>query len=142
MSALIIEFRPATAGRKRPSVQTGTPATGNVSAGHPFEFWAGISGDRYVHSVFSLLGCPELPAANYILVARDEQGRRRSLRVGRLENEAASLNLAEIRQLGATLGANEVHVHLLGGNVHRRRMIELDISAAECGASALRAANQ
>lgn len=141
MSARIIEFRPATAGRKRLPANVVAPATREYAQARPFEFWTGISGDRYVHSVFSLIGCPELPASNYVLVARDEQGRRRSLCVGRVENEAASLNLAEIRQQGATLGASEVHVHLLGGNVHRRRMIELDIGTAEGTATGLRAAN-
>lgn len=140
MSARIIEFRPARAGRKRLTIDAG-PSPRDIASGNPFEFWTGASGERYVHSVFSLIGCPELPAANYVLVERDAAGNRRSLRVGTVENEAQSLNLAEIRFLGATLGACEVHVHLLGGNEHRRRMIELDISSAEGGNTRLRAAN-
>lgn len=140
MSARIFEFRPVKAGRKRLALTDGKPAVQDLATGYPFEFWAGVSGERYVHSVFSLIECPEVPAANYVLVARDDMGRRRSLRVGRVEEDAPSLNLAHIRHVGATLGASEVHVHLLGGSIHRRRMIELDIATAE-GAQPLRAAN-
>ena len=41
-----------------------------------FSYWTGISGRRYVHTVYSLLGCPVLPEANYVLVHRDAAGRR------------------------------------------------------------------
>jgi hypothetical protein len=93
-------------------------------------FWTGASSHRYVHSVFSLIGCPELPPANYILVRRDTRGRRRILRIGRTDHDAPSLNLAEIRHRGAKLGANEVHVHLLTGNEGQRRLVEMDLRAA------------
>ncbi|SRR5258705_4636368 len=95
-----------------------------------FSFWTGASSQRYVHSVFSLIGCPELPAANYMLVKRDARGRRKVLRIGRTEHDAPSLNLAEIRHRGAKLGANEVHVHLLSRNVGERRVVEMDLRAA------------
>src|SRR4029077_8353939 len=35
-----------------------------------FHYWRGASGRRYLHSVYSLIGCPALPRANYILVRR------------------------------------------------------------------------
>ncbi len=142
MSARIIEFRPAKAGRRHIAVETG-PAQNWASRfhGQPFEFWRGASDAAFVHSVFTLLECPEIPAANYVLVRRDHDGRRQCLRVGRLEDAAPSLNLAEIRHLGARLGASEVHIHLLADTAHRRRMIELDIAAAEGQSSGLRVAN-
>jgi len=96
---------------------------------HAFAFWSGASGRRYVHTVYTLIECPELPRANYLLVRRDKAGRR-VLRVGRLTHKAQSLNLAEIRHNGARLGANEVHVHLLGRTEEQRRQIELDLAAA------------
>jgi len=102
-------------------------------ASHRFEFWSGASGQRYVHTVYGLIECPELPRANYVLVYRDDGGRRHVLRIGHLANRAASLNLAEIRHNGARLGANEVHVHLLGRTDQQRRQIALDISAARAG---------
>jgi hypothetical protein len=142
MSARIIEFRPSKAGRQRPAVAAAPNTLAKPFAErHPFEFWTGASGERYVHSVFSLIGCPELPPANIVLVSRDADGRRQALHIMRVENEAGSLNLAELRHLGANLGAKEVHVHLLGGNEFRRRMIEQDLQAAAEGTMPSRAAN-
>ncbi len=46
----------------------------------------------------------------------------------RLENEAASLNLARVRQDGANLRANEVHVSFIAGNEEARMKLALDIS--------------
>ncbi|MGE0023139.1 MAG: hypothetical protein AB7S70_05840 [Hyphomicrobium sp.] len=94
-----------------------------------FHFWSGASGRRYVHTVYDLVDCPEIPAANFLLVHRDATGRRTVLALGHLKHNAASLNLAEIRHRGARLGANEVHIHLLGANAHDRRTIELDLRA-------------
>ena len=39
-----------------------------------FHYWRGASGRRYLHSVYSLIGCPALPRANYILVRRYDDG--------------------------------------------------------------------
>ena len=64
-----------------------------------------------MHSVYSLIECPPLPKATYVLVKREQGGRRRVLHVGLGQSEAATLNLAGVRQRGAQLGANEVHVH-------------------------------
>lgn len=95
-----------------------------------FHFWSGASGQRYVHTVYDLVDCPEIPAANFLLVHRDASGRRFVLAIGHLKHNAASLNLAELRHRGARLGANEVHVHLLATSTQQRRMIELDLRAS------------
>jgi hypothetical protein len=95
-----------------------------------FQFWSGASAQQYVHSVFSLIGCPELPRANYLLVRHHDGGQRTILRIGRTEHDAPSLNLAEIRHRGARLGANEVHVHFLAGSERQRRVVEFDLRAA------------
>lgn len=97
-----------------------------------FHFWIGASGRRYVHTIYSLVECPTLPAGNYILAHRDTEGRRIVLAVGRVGNAAASLNLAEIRRRGAQLGANEVHVHLLAANAKLSRLIESDLRSGQC----------
>src|SRR5215510_11037456 len=41
-----------------------------------FHYWRGASGRRYLHSVYTLIGCPALPRANYILVRRHDNGSR------------------------------------------------------------------
>jgi hypothetical protein len=76
-------------------------------------FWRGASGKRYVHSVYSLIECPPLPKAMYLLVHRNKDGQRQVLHIGCGQSDAPTLNLARIRQRGAQLGANEVHVHFL-----------------------------
>lgn len=94
-----------------------------------FQFWTGASGRRYVHTIYTLLDCPALSAANYILVRRDDEGQRAIVEIGYLKANAPSLNLADIRQRGATMGANEVHVHLLAESPREALRIEFDLKS-------------
>jgi hypothetical protein len=84
-----------------------------------FHFWTGASGKRYVHTVYDLLECPQMPAVNYVLVRRTANGR--------VSHGAPSLNLAELRQRGAELGADEVHVHMLADNAKLGKLVEFDL---------------
>ena len=95
-----------------------------------FHYWRGASGRRYLHSVFSLIACPALPRANYILVRRLDDGRRVALSFGQTKDDAASLNLAHLRHEGAKIGANEVHIHLLAEDSEGRALVEADLTAA------------
>jgi hypothetical protein len=95
-----------------------------------FRYWRGASGRRYLHSVYSLVGCPALPRANYILVRRYEDGTREALAFGQTKDEAASLNLAHLRHEGAKCGANEVHIHVLADTERERDLVEADLMAA------------
>jgi hypothetical protein len=116
-------------------------ATANAAPdhdGHRFFFWRGATGERYVHTVFSLLECPELPRSIYILVKRDANERRTVLHVGRADHEANSLNLAEMRFRGASVGANEVHVHFLVEGDRERRLVEFDLQSGLMGDRGLR----
>ena len=129
MSARIVELSRVAAARS--ARQAGIdPTTLKETEEHEFRFWTGSSGQRYVHSVFSLIGCPELPSVVYALFHSDSDGNRTVLRVGRVEHDCPSLNLAEVRHRGAQLGANEVHVHFLAGSERQRRLVELDIRSA------------
>jgi hypothetical protein len=95
-----------------------------------FHYWRGASGRRYLHSVYSLIGCPALPRANYILVRRYDDGTRAALAFGQTRDETASLNLAHLRHQGAKCGANEVHIHLLAETAEARAQVEADLVAA------------
>ena len=137
MSARIVELSRVAAAshpvaRRQGSAVEPHPAEQSQLAepSEQFQFWAGASGHQHVHSVFSLIGCPELPRANYMLVRREADGDARILRIARTEHEAPSLNLAEIRHRGAKLGANEVHVHFLARTERQRRLVEFDLRAA------------
>jgi hypothetical protein len=106
------------------------------------QVWRGASGALYTHTVTSLLFCPEMPEATYVLVHRDAGGTARVLRVGTLDNIACSLNLARIRQVGATLGANEVHVRIERSSAAERARVAFDIESALAGGTPqLEAAN-
>jgi hypothetical protein len=95
-----------------------------------FHYWRGASARRYLHSVYSLVGCPALPQANYILVRRYEDGSREAIAFGQTRDDAITLNLAHLRHEGAKCGANEVHIHLLADTDHDRDLVEADLSAA------------
>ncbi len=99
-----------------------------------FHFWTGASGKRYVHTVYSLFDCPAVESANYVLVRREGVTKRTVLAIGRLTNACASLNLAEIRQRGATIGADEVHVHLLAMSDNEAQAVEADLRTAQTAA--------
>ncbi len=91
-------------------------------------FWSGTSGHNYVHTVYTLLGCPELPPSAVILVRRDGVGQRSVLKVMTVDHDAPSLNRANIRRTGAKLGADEVHVHFATGARHARHTAAFDIN--------------
>jgi hypothetical protein len=96
---------------------------------HTVELWAGVSGRQHVHTVHTLIGCPALIGASYLLVRRAADGSRRVLRIDRTRTESASLNLAEIRHRAARLGANEVHVHHLARTDEERTDVVADLRA-------------
>jgi hypothetical protein len=95
-----------------------------------FHYWRGASGRRYLHSVYTLIGCPALPRANYILVRRYDDGHRIALAFGQTKDDAVTLNLAHLRHEGAKIGANEVHIHLLAETAEDRAFVEADLVAA------------
>ncbi|MEM7775674.1 MAG: hypothetical protein AAF732_08700 [Pseudomonadota bacterium] len=111
------------------SVDTSVDVGENEGA-DTFEFWVGASGRSYVHSVYSLVDCPELPKVNYILAHRDDMGECDVLHIGQTSAQARSLNRAAIRQIASQIGANEVHVHYLGTNRSDRAVIAFDIDSA------------
>jgi hypothetical protein len=96
--------------------------------------WRGASGKGYAHKVYSLIECPPLPKAIYILVRRDQRGQRQTLHIGLAQSETPTLNLAQVRQKGAQLGANEVHVHTLAHTDATRLLVACDLRAGQFGA--------
>ena len=108
-------------------------ATDAVDIGPTQQSWRGASGTVYAYTVSSLLFCPELPEATYLLLHRDPGGAARVLRVGTLDSKARSLNLARVRQIGATLGANEVHFRIERSSIAERARIAFDIENGLAG---------
>jgi hypothetical protein len=148
MSARVINLAEARAirARARMKATSETVATAETVKTHEvneitglmqrFQFWTGASGQRYVHTIYTLLDCPALSGGNYILVHRDGDGQRTILDIGELSAHSPSLNLADMRQRGAMLGANEVHVHLLADSPRETRRIAFDLQSGNFDASA------
>jgi hypothetical protein len=124
--------RVVSLGRLRTAPERGLPQRPPVRR----HIWRGASGREYAHSVYSLIECPPLPMAGYVLVRRDECGRCRPLRVGVGQNDAPTLNLAQVRQRGARAGANEVHLHLDAASEAERRLVACDLRAGIFGSLA------
>jgi hypothetical protein len=89
--------------------------------------WKGMSGRNYSHTIYSLIGCPPLSESNIVLARRTADGDLHVLHIDRVDDASDTLNLAYIRQLGATLGATEVHVHAMATSYADRARIEMDI---------------
>ena len=106
-----------------------------------FEFWSGASKERYVHTVYNLIDCPELPQANFMLVHRATDGSRSILQIGHTPCKTGSENLAMIRHSAAVLGANEVHVHFLPASDKARELVEFDLRAGQFGSLSPEPAN-
>ena len=111
------------------SIKMNEPAKINLENIIPqqFHYWRGNSGKRYLHTVYSLVECPEMEKANYILVKNNPNGTRTAIHIGQTTMQEGSLNLASIRQLGAAMGANEVHLHVLADDCSERNAVEHDL---------------
>ncbi len=70
-----------------------------------------------------------MSSANYVLVRSEDGGSRTVLAIGRTATTVASENLAQMRQQGAILGADEVHLHVLALTDAERAAIEFDLNA-------------
>jgi hypothetical protein len=118
-------------GLVRSDAEALTPRRPEGALATDFQFWSGLSGRSYVHTIFDLIGCPRVPACSYVLVKREANGAQRALRIGTVSAEAWSLNLAEIRHRAAQLGANEVHLHLIATDTGTRTKVAEDLQASQ-----------
>ena len=112
---------------KTPHMDEAARVYSEIGCPQSFRYWRGASGYRYLHMVYSLIGCPAPPKANYVLVRRQDDGRRVALAFGQTKEDAVSLNLAHLRREGARRGANEVHIHLLADTPEARDAVEADL---------------
>lgn len=92
-------------------------------------FWRGASGRCYPYTAYRLIECPPVTAATYVMMKRREAGPVKVLRVGHVRHAAETLNLAELRHIGASVGADEIHLHF-PGEAADVLAVELDMKAA------------
>ena len=131
--SLVRRFEPGQAATKLASELANGLASELAGELDRVRTWRGASGQRYAHTVFRLLECPQLPRATYMLVERRDAGVRVVRHIGIATDHCPSLNLARIRQRGAELGINEVHVHLLAATDEARALVAYDLRAALFG---------
>jgi hypothetical protein len=94
-----------------------------------FWYWHGASGRRYIHSVYRPETCPPLPGAVFLAV-KSLGNLRTVLGAGRFA-ALWDVNIpAENTAHWASLGANEIHVHLLSRDETEARWIAADLKAA------------
>ena len=102
---------------------TKTVAFAPLQAVGPTEFggltsWRGVSGRRYVVSVYHPTSVPDYGDAVLIAVGRDRQGGRRILAVGTGSPEP----------LAALAGCQEIHVHLLARDAGEKAQLLADLA--------------
>lgn len=101
-----------------------------------FWYWRGASGQKYIHSVYDLDACPPLPGAVYVGVRRNGH-LRVAMAVGRFEQFwDKTLGLDDFAML-ESLGATEVHVHLLAKGSEAAEAVKSDLARALSQAAAL-----
>ena len=105
------------------------PFSGGTETEPRFWYWHGASGRRYIHSVYRPETCPPLPGAVFLAV-KSLGNLRTVLGAGRF----AGLWDVNIPAGNAahweSLGANEIHVHLLSRDETEARAIAADLRAA------------
>ena len=96
--------------------------------------WLGLSGQRYVFSVYSALECPAFPDAVLLAAVRDMTGQRRIVSM-RETGAFPEPVLAEMQyELRAFCPGLEFHLHLLASSPAERAATVADLAIAPADA--------
>jgi hypothetical protein len=89
-----------------------------------FWYWRGVSGKKYIHSIYAADACPPLPGAIYVAVRRVGH-LRTAITVGRFSPfwDGAFTEFTD-------MDADEIHVHLLARDNAAADAVLGDIKAA------------
>ena len=94
-----------------------------------FWYWQGVSGRKYIHSVYDVDCCPPLPGAVYVGVKR-AGAMRIAVTVGRFlpfwDKALPEKDIARLERLGV----DEVHVHLLAKSAELAEAVLQDLAKA------------
>ena len=94
-----------------------------------FWYWQGVSGRKYIHSIYDVDCCPPLPGAVYVGVKR-AGSMRIAVTVGRFlpfwDKALPEKDMARLERLGV----DEVHVHLLAKNAELAEAVLHDLAKA------------
>jgi hypothetical protein len=129
--------RPAAAwvapvsGRKRNAHGAALAALAGMPISSRFCSWLGLSGRRYVFSVYSAADCPALRDAVLLAVVRDMTGQRRVISVretGSFPEPIIANARHELQAFGSGL---EFHLYLLGASSSERAAAVADLEIAQ-----------
>ena len=96
-----------------------------------FHAWRGISGRRYLATVYPAGTPPAYEGAVVVLARREADGTRVAVWAGRAPgSERALARLAQMKR------ASEVHIHLIAENDDERARVEADFASPVCGPAA------
>jgi hypothetical protein len=90
--------------------------------------WAGLSGRRYIFSVYPWSECPAFCHAVLIAAVSDKFGRRRSVSIFDTGVFPEPVLMQAKRDLGSHNGRLEIHMHLLAPSAAQREAILKDLA--------------
>jgi hypothetical protein len=96
-----------------------SPLLRDAGPGDRFWYWQGVSGRRYIHTVYPIRACPPLPGAVFVAVKR----------IGTLRVVLGLGILSDAAELRLHRGCDEIHVHLLSGSRAEAQAILADLRA-------------
>jgi hypothetical protein len=93
-----------------------------------FFSWAGLSGRRYVFSVYPAATCPAYCDAVLLAAVRDDAGRRRVVFVRETGAFPEPVVARAVRELRAFCSGLELHLHLLPSSPEEREATVADLA--------------
>ncbi len=129
-----LSFEPRSVPKTRSSTDAALIGLEGSDLSDRFRHWRGLSGQRYLFSVFSLRSftaiesCPRYGEAVVLAVARGEGGARRILWAGQTGSLPELVFDGDVMRDALARGANEVHMHLLAKDQVARETMIRDIA--------------
>jgi hypothetical protein len=108
---------------------TSTKLPEDLGFGERFWYWRGVSGQSYIHSIYSLDSCPPLPGAVYVAVSRRD-GERRPVSVGRFPSAIEGRGFDPSACIELAHLVDEIHVHLLARDARSAEAVRSDLEHA------------
>lgn len=113
----------------RSTRDSGLAALVETTLASRFCSWKGLSGRRYIFSVYSAAECPAFCDAVLLAAARDHDGRRRAVSVFDTGEFPEPVLLEAKRGLSSYGGPLEFHLHLLAATAAERANLRADLPA-------------
>ncbi|WP_373504158.1 hypothetical protein [Aestuariivirga sp.] len=84
----------------------------DLGFGERFWYWRGVSGQSYIHSIYSRESCPPVAGAVFVAIQKVD-ATRRAISVGRIPVWGENAPRSGCGDFFRNIAADEIHVHLL-----------------------------